>query len=147
VWKLGDEIRDGDELDLLQHLTDALFPLRLADAVNDEWLCQDAMHVHERWQGAVGVLLHEANLAAVPAQRRRLRRVDRLTLEDDLALRGAVQAENRFRQAGLAAAAFAHHGDGFPFGQIERHIIDCADIASATERTLTEFVPGVQIAD
>src|SRR5215475_14781590 len=113
MWKLGDEIREGDELDLLQHLTDALFPLRLADAVNDEWLCQDAVHIHERWQGAVGVLLHEANLAAVPAQRRRVRRVDRLALEDDLALCGPVQAENRFRQARFTAAAVAHHGDGF----------------------------------
>src|SRR4029434_11268405 len=141
------ESRDGDELDLLQHLTDALFPLRLANAVNDEWLCQDAVHMHERWQGAVGVLLHEANLAAVPTQRRRVRRVDRLALEDDLALRGAVQTENRVRQARLAAAAFAHHGDGFPFGQIERHIIDRADIAGTTERTLAKLVPRVQIAD
>src|SRR4029434_4503705 len=113
------ESRDGDELDLLQHLTDALFPLRLANAVNDEWLCQDAVHVHERWQGAVGVLLHEANLAAVPAQRRRLRRVDRLALEDDLALRGSVQTENRFRQARLATAALAHHSDGVSFRQID----------------------------
>src|SRR5262249_54892917 len=73
MWELGDEIIDGDELNLIQNLADAFFPLRLADAVNDEWLSQDAAHVHERWQGSVGVLLHEANLVAVPTQRLRVR--------------------------------------------------------------------------
>ena len=96
--------------------------LLVTDAVDGQWLGQDAVHRLPRMQAAVRILEDHLHLAS-PGWAARCHG-NRRTGEPDGACRARRQATERAQHRALARARFADDAEALTRGDAERHTID-----------------------
>ena len=139
--------RQADDIEELAHALARLAPL--GDAVDAERLTHDPPHAVARVQGRVRVL--EDHLHA-PAQRPQgaLAQVrDVLPVEDHVAVRRLVQAQDRPAERGLAAAGLADEPERLATLDGEGDVVDGLDVAdmAVEEEPALDREPDLEVLD
>jgi hypothetical protein len=125
----------GPQADLEQELLHArgdprlVAPPPISGGVDDQCLGDGASRLHARIERRPGILEHRLHLGAIGPQRVALQAVNRLALEQDLALGRRLEIEDHARRRGLAAARFAHQAQCLAGADLERDVVDRLDVA------------------
>ncbi len=98
--ELGQDLFNRGQLDFFQgfaNTSQSLFLVRYA--IDDHRLFQDSLHVHERWQRPVWILLNVADLGSVLSQLAALDIGQPCIIENDVTAGRGVQTENGLHEA------------------------------------------------
>jgi len=95
--------------------------------MNRQRLRHDLPDLHARIEAAKRVLKNDLHIAAQSAKRTARRSQHVHTVEEDGALPGVDQSQNRPAKRRLAASALADQAQGGAAGDVEAHVIDSTD--------------------
>ena len=112
------------QLDLFQRIHHQRIPIPItaAKAMHFQTFANDFPHRHARAERPVRILEHHLHLAA-HVGRHGLARLDRLTVQQDLAPLKRLQPQNGAGQGGFTAAAFADQPQAFAPVQLKANPI------------------------